>query len=78
MSHVSFLVHYGSIRTANTLTKVSEAAFQTLVECKNIRLRLGVKIVMMNNAVEFQNRLMEKSYIIAANVTKSSLMLKHC
>jgi hypothetical protein len=43
MSDVSCLVHYGSIRTANTLTKVSEAAFQTLVECKNIRLRLGGK-----------------------------------
>ena len=41
MSEVSCLVHYGSIKTANTLTKVSEASFQTLVECKSIRVRLG-------------------------------------
>ena len=41
MSEVSCLVHYGSIKTANTLTKVSEASFQTLVECKSFRVRLG-------------------------------------
>lgn len=41
MSEVSCLVHYGSIRTANNLTKVCEASFQTLLECKSISIRLG-------------------------------------
>lgn len=41
MSEQSCLIHYGSIRIAGTLTRVSEVSFQTLLECKNIRANLG-------------------------------------
>ena len=41
MSERSCLIHYGSIRIAGTLTRVSDASFKTLLECKKIRTSLG-------------------------------------
>ena len=41
MSSRTCFIHYGSIKVSNHLTKVSEASFPTLLECKNIRQSLG-------------------------------------
>ena len=66
MSEVSCLVHYGSIKTANTLTKVSEASFQTLLECKSIRVRLGG--VCKKTAIKVKG----KRQVLTKIVTKSA------
>ena len=41
MSKRSCLIHFGSIRIAGILTRVSDASFKAVLDCKKIRTSFG-------------------------------------